>query len=1298
MKTALTDPKNASFRVVGKPLTASAAQKTKHVAEDLAHWDPKLHPRDKGGKFTFKGHGVASTPGKPIKLNTKTIYSTKYQHGQVVAVKHQSGVTSEIRWNAKEKAPGSGAPGRFEVWSDFGHPEQGMAQHKILGKGQAYDALKGDVGWKEPLHPTLVDASKATAPIPDVQTPVVPEQSVDSAILAHFASLDVQNYNVAEVNGFYDKLTSQKYKALSLADRKLALEIAQNMYDYQGETGPREKLESLYGQTIYEMQDEVHSQLEDMLLPQNAEEAMAEIDQMDGPQFLSFIEDHFDELQNMWPDASQKEKDFLLKKATEILENPVAHGFSPYSNDYFKLTDLLTQVDSSNVGVSTINADLAAQIDHLSKKDFQTWMYDHVYPGMWDNITQGERDHIASWANVWGLSNVLDELTSGGSGNLDEHGLTDTQIQDFSNVVDAIIAGHMGGGKAGFSKWIDSSATPALWDTLTPAQRFDLNTAAMKHGLYDQLQAKVNPTGTGNVEKNLQHMAQAVGGTITHDEAPHVGGIENLSKTDFADWLDENVNAHSVGLLSNADAAKIYSVAAKHDLTEKLFILSQTEVTAPQVPSAPTPKVTPNLYDTSGVKSVGSIGTPKVHPATFTGWKYLTQDSAKKMQADMLKQSGKKWTPQETAAVASYTTSVGYQTTNAVLRNDTKRMKMFSQAQLQEAVKRAERLQAAMTPLTENVTLHRGTGAQAFGFPGVNVSFDQLKQFEGKTITEDGFLSTSVVEPTAHGVGFDYATKKPIKMIIHAPEGTPALYVSSATPGYSHENELILGAGTSLRIDSVEPASAADKAKYGSQVEHIVVATVVPSGQPTHVVPQISQPKAPAAPNVTSAVVNGGVGTGKFIKLNTKTVHSTTYTHGQIVAVRQEGNVVSQLYWDANTKNFGLRTGEPGGAWSYHTSIPKKTVYEAYKNDLDWKVPHPGSTIDNSDKTGPGAIGTPSTSTVKAPKITKVDIESMYGEAPQLPDAAFKQLIANIKYVSPLGEVKLSSQSPTIFKAVAYAVAQHNRNNPDAPKLNLLQALKLLDAKSTSPGQENKGLYEAKVVAWLQTAAGKKNAPAFVQWAEDLAHQPAPQKMQAVTKTVKDAYEIGTPDPNAAKFGNITVASGTTMNAQQRAKYGTWTAEQVAALQSYTGGGYSSINSSLRNGNPNEKAALIQSAMAPATRSFTVYRGTDGLGTAMKGHHTLEDLKQLEGKTVTDPAFLSTSVGSSAAFTGKKFHLEIEVPEGTPVAYAYTVSSYKAEREMLLAAGLKYRVISVEPAEGYTAYGKKYTVRLRVVS
>jgi hypothetical protein len=304
-----------------------------------------------------------------------------------------------------------------------------------------------------------------------------------------------------------------------------------------------------------------------------------------------------------------------------------------------------------------------------------------------------------------------------------------------------------------------------------------------------------------------------------------------------------------------------------------------TALKSPAVTLATIPVNAPHGYKhhvdaTTKVGFVGDIGQPKIGVKSF---KKTTDAKMREIQA----KSKSSWTSaQENAAEVytqpGYSSSGGYQAMNAVLRGDEGRMKLFNDSQLERAVENSQLLQEAMSPLAESVRLYRGTGAQAFGFPDTKVLTADLKKLEGHIIQDRGFVSTSVINHPP-SIQWDYA-KKPIKVIVRAPEGTPAVYLTSVLP-YQGQNELVLGAGTSFHISEVRVATGADKASYGDFVDQVVVLDVVPTASKlepkslagtTPSAPVMNTPSAPSAPSslvtatqtdVSSAIAGFTVGT-----------------------------------------------------------------------------------------------------------------------------------------------------------------------------------------------------------------------------------------------------------------------------------------------------------------------------------------------------------------------------------------------------------------------------------------------------
>lgn len=269
-----------------------------------------------------------------------------------------------------------------------------------------------------------------------------------------------------------------------------------------------------------------------------------------------------------------------------------------------------------------------------------------------------------------------------------------------------------------------------------------------------------------------------------------------------------------------------------------------------------------------------------------------------------------------------------------------------------------------------------------------------------------------------------------------------------------------------------------------------------------------------------------------------------------------------------------------------------------------------------------------------------------------------------------------------------------------------LQLLRVLDEQSAIKfGVTNEHLYEKKIVDWLKTPSGKAAAATFNMPAAEkaaLAAKKAADHAKKAAEAAKKLVEMiknggNTVPPfdasvSSESFTHISVTSAYSMQNQMFTTFGQWTTTQRTALRKYTGSAYQDMNMHLRDGlsvgrSTTNAITEAQRGMRPSTQPILVHRGTNF---SQFGVQDAAQARQLVGKTMQDNGFMSTSVGGSAAFGGDVL-LEIECPTGTPMAFVKSISKYSRENEMLLAAGTKYRVLSVR--EG----GTKTVVRVRVV-
>lgn len=327
----------------------------------------------------------------------------------------------------------------------------------------------------------------------------------------------------------------------------------------------------------------------------------------------------------------------------------------------------------------------------------------------------------------------------------------------------------------------------------------------------------------------------------------------------------------------------------------------------------------------------------------------------------------------------------------------------------------------------------------------------------------------------------------------------------------------------------------------------------------------------------------------------------------------------------------------------------------------------------------------PASSSKKTPKLTAAQIEKQNGTVPKtLKSTQKSKFLKNFKEGSSFGFIKSDDpDAKKVFTALVEAVGNHN--DTESPKLNFLQGLNVLDQVYGSKQKAN-------VVAWLQTSEGKALAPSIVGGAGAGNGLVIPAPSSGVIG-MKSAYEIGKPKKiHPSYFTSISRADARDMH-EEMYKKTPLTKDQISIIKEYMGSS-DDFNDPLRGtknmtGWSQVNIAKLQSVMRPVTKSFTVWRGTDGLGTAINKStiNNLEDLKKFEGAVVGDPAFLSTSIEQHGSFSARKFKLIVNVPEGTPATYAYASGggAFDNEQEMLLAAGLHFKIDRVsQPSTGGT--------------
>lgn len=293
----------------------------------------------------------------------------------------------------------------------------------------------------------------------------------------------------------------------------------------------------------------------------------------------------------------------------------------------------------------------------------------------------------------------------------------------------------------------------------------------------------------------------------------------------------------------------------------------------------------------------------------------------------------------------------------------------------------------------------------------------------------------------------------------------------------------------------------------------------------------------------------------------------------------------------------------------------------------------------------------------------------------------------------------LSSPVEQNYQAILNVAHAHTGKAGFGP-LSLSQVIDSIDeAQAKKLGVANTGMLKKKISDWLATPEGAKAAKAIKpSEAQVKAMQegiPEPVKLAKGEKVPK----LGGPGPfDASKTDFKSLKHHEILELQgkyQQASGTHWTNTQKQAIATYTFNS-DSINTYLRTGSggptTKAKAVALQQAMMPIQDDIRLNRGT-GWEFVPPQYRDPEALKQLVGKTISDPAFLSTATaGQSKGFSSKPVRIEIEAPKGTMGIYVEHVTSVSSEYEVILAAGTKLKIM------GVSKDGSKTVVKARVVS
>lgn len=879
---------------------------------------------------------VAAAP-QPLKINTNVIYKQQYADGTVIAekVNAASASTQRLVWDEGKK--------KFILQINNGPNWQTIGTY---GKGDAYKKFSKETGWQTPSAPASsksLAAVKVAAPTPTVTSVVAPKTAGTSI-----------KFNNDFVYGDYTngQVLAEKPKPAGGGYAKRVVWDADfDSFAVENNVNGNWTTTALYSRSDFFdgfANDQTWLAPSGAQVPAAKVAAIAEpnlpfsggkkVSELSPEEFEEWWDTYIDVDDEMWNHLSDAEQDAIHAAANVAAEDGI---FGPLDTiNVWKAQDKQAGVKSLSVtkAVSSGVSVLATWVDAQTRDD-------------WNNLTLQERVAIRTAVQsgpsvpLAAANNKLVQWDN------DDGTVTIDVIADFNS-------GNVPIYPFAFNNWFSGSVYNSdVWVALSPDIKNALFTRAFDAdaGGYPEPLAKIK-------KWDSESAAPAPAPALLPDGKVLAYLVKNPSGSSvfIYDALPGGKASKIVGTVNLAAGElvsdKLDELRAAGKLTPQIHVKTVTDLSAPAVsaPPPPPPVKQPKGYAqhaqaTQGIKFIGDIGKPKANVKTF---KNTTSVGMLEIQA----KSKTSWTPSQTSAIDTYTepgtsSTGGYQAINAVLRGDESRMKLFSEEQLKKAVANAWLIQDAMAPLAESLELHRGTGAQQFGFPDNHVSTADLKKLEGKILQDRGFVSTSVISPKDGGIPYDYG-KKPIKIIVRAPEGTPAVYVTSVLP-YQTQNELVLAAGTSFHVADVHAPSAAEKKLYGDQTEQVVILDVVPTpskpdpkplpGAAPTPSPSVVTPSAAAPPAATPTPAGLKASDLQLpIKITTGLIHTQKYQHGAVVAYSKgAGDSLSRLTWHEPTKKFQLQKQLSNGTWVNHGPYTKKAAYAAFGGQT-WYAPPPG--------------------------------------------------------------------------------------------------------------------------------------------------------------------------------------------------------------------------------------------------------------------------------------------------------------------------------------------------------------------
>lgn len=384
------------------------------------------------------------------------------------------------------------------------------------------------------------------------------------------------------------------------------------------------------------------------------------------------------------------------------------------------------------------------------------------------------------------------------------------------------------------------------------------------------------------------------------------------------------------------------------------------------------------------------------------------------------------------------------------------------------------------------------------------------------------------------------------------------------------------------------------------------------------------------------------------------------HENGAVVAelVDEDSDFVfGRMVWNEDVKKFATQVAKPDGTWKNIAFITKGAAYEKLKT-ASWQLPKSGPVVGEKIAVSPSPV---------QPKAKKVPLTTAQENA----------IADSIDFV-PAG----LSVAGSIFDTAFVIAKVHNASIADV--------LSTYDeSKGYKVGSNELGPTGMLVHNFLQTNLGKKFAADYVKdfgVSESILGFKPGEKTSAVYHAPPKPASAPAPmtpiDPVDIEAGvrPRNSRSDSEMRQFQNNTPPPWTNDQMTVLDQYTGTGYIGMNDCLRglggcNSLRSKQINIMKNAMRPIAVEVTSYRGVgyEAFGLSMGDFEGMQDL---EGKTISDAGFVSTSIDIEKKFD-RAITMTIHTPKGAPAAYVDHISQAEGERELILQAGTKFKVLKV---------------------